>query len=189
MTKELKARVDKGVELYLAEKAEVVIVSGSHTALNPEMTKYNEAQVMAAYIRRKYGEGIAVLEEGESDSIQTNLLMVRKRAPKLRRFVVVSAIEVEERVRQCTEAYFPRWVKFAFAGCPEPGILPEREAKLRGDFDCITRNYAKMKRGDSQAYKKLLGKNGLPIWAELRDKHHKTCPYNLKKLPHPGFEA
>ena len=139
------------------------------------MARFNEADVMIEYITSQYGPCDEwVLREGDSDSIQMNLAILRHRAPNLSHFVVVGAAETELRVAQAVEAIFP-YADFTFIGCIEPDIDPGREEKLRGDFDCITKVYARMQEGDPLAFRQLL-RDGAPIWHELRDWHHKTCP-------------
>lgn len=111
---------------------------------------------MESYIQQKYGRSVSVLKERESDSIQNNLLMVRKRALALRSMQIVSANQVKARVDQCVEWFFPRIKSYAFAGCHEPDIRADREKKLFDDFDCIVTWYAEMRKGDPDAYLKLL---------------------------------
>lgn len=179
MTDELRTRVDTGVDCFLRGDVPPVdgvppalIVCGSHSFLEPGMDCFNEADVMSEYIASRYG--LDALREGDSDSIQMNLAMLRYRAPNLSRFVAVGAAETELRVAQAVEAIFP-WAIFEFIGCLEPDIDPGREEKLRRDFDCITKVYACMQSRDPLAFKQLL-RNGMPIWGELRDWHHATCP-------------
>lgn len=183
MREELRVRVDTGVAFYWQGIAPVVdgenpmlIVCGSHSFQQPGMDRFNEADVMAEYIATQFGPECEewVLRERESDSIQSTLALLRHRAPNLSYLVVVGAAETESRVAQAREAIFP-FSNFAFIGCDEPEIDPARELKLRRDFDCITKVYARMQEGDPLAFKQLL-RDGACIWDELRDLHHQTCP-------------
>lgn len=178
MTDELRARVDTGVDCFLRGDVPPVdgeppafIVCGSHSFLEPGMDCFNEADVMSEYIASRYG--LDALREGDSDSIQMNLAMLRYRAPNLSHLLVVGAAETELRVAQAAGVIFP-YAYFGFVGIEE-GIDLEREEKLRRDFDCITKVYARMQSRDPLAFKQLL-RNGAPIWGELRDWHHATCP-------------
>ena len=179
MTDELRTRVDTAVDAFLQEAVPTVdgvppaiIVCGSHSFQQPGMDCFNEADVMSAYIASRYG--LDALKEGDSDSIQMNLAMLRYRAPNLSHLLVVGAAETELRVAQAAEAIFP-WATFGYIGCPEPDIDAGREEKLRRDFDCITKVYARMYPRDPLAFRQLL-RDSLPIWGELRDLHHATCP-------------
>ena len=182
MTEELKVRVDTGVLSFSQDITPTVdgvppalIVCGSHSFQRPDMARFNEARKAWQYIASTYPgfEDWTLLEE-ESDSIQMNLAMLRYRAPNLSHFVAVGAAETELRVAQATEAIFP-YATFGFIGCPEPDISAGREEKLRRDFDCITKVFARMQEGDPLAFKHLL-KDGVPNWHELRKWHHETCP-------------
>lgn len=183
MTQQLKARLDAGFEEYQKSGGRAaIVVCGSHSF--GESAKYNEADVMAKYLWDTYG--YEALKEGYSDSVQNNLLFLRELAPRISVLTVVCATEAENRVGQCKEWLFPHIKSYAFRGCPEPNIKAERELKLGGDFHCIVTNFAKMKKGDPAAYKKLL--DGMTSrWAYLRDEHHKTCQHGKTGSLHPDF--
>jgi hypothetical protein len=172
MAKAFKIRLDAAVEVYRADTSFSLIVCGWHPIKRPDLKRYCEAEVGAAYIREKYG--IPVLAESDSQTLQENFLFVGERFPDIVSYKVVMGTNVRGRVEFLARRMLGHRVGLSYTYCNDGVGNPEREKQLLRDIRCILKDVRDGAReslmlppGNDGRLKSTLGR--------LAMEHH-TCP-------------
>lgn len=182
-------RLEMGLALHRQDVSRPIIVCGWRANKREvELGKYNEAELMRAYILERAPNAIVFMEP-DSTSIQENLLFTRYRFPNLKKLTVVTAALALKRTEFHADMVFRGHAVVTCLPCKDGAKTDAlREAKMLGDVKCmLSKLDPPFKPG--QHWERLMApsENGRlkAHWNRMRDEHHDTCQY-YKHL-HPMY--